>query len=88
MMVDHHPLFLLRGHNSTTNMSLGGCKKGLGISKRYPNCFQEITMHWDLDYMILEIKPCVLGFKIQDKEADWKIKVITDLISSVSSEGP
>ena len=29
----------------------------------------------------LEIKPCGLGSRIRDMEAEWRLKVITDLIS-------
>ena len=30
---------------------------------------------------LLEIKPCGLGSRIPDMEAEWRLKVITDLIS-------
>ena len=32
-------------------------------------------------YIGLEIKPCQLGSRIQDMEAEWRLKVIADLIS-------
>ena len=32
-------------------------------------------------YIILEIKPFGLGSRIRDMEAEWRLKVITDLIS-------
>ena len=32
-------------------------------------------------YQKLEIKPCGLGSRIWDMEAEWRLKVITDLIS-------
>ena len=31
-------------------------------------------------YITLEIKPCGLGSKIRDMEAEWRLRVITDLI--------
>ena len=30
---------------------------------------------------VLEIKPCGLGSRIRDMEAEWRLKVKTDLIS-------
>ena len=33
------------------------------------------------EYFILEINPCGLGFRIQDMEAEWRLRVITDKIS-------
>ena len=33
------------------------------------------------DYVSNEIKPCGLGFRIPDMEAEWRLKVITALIS-------
>ena len=32
-------------------------------------------------YLKLEIKPCGLGSRIRDMEAEWMLRVITDLIS-------
>ena len=32
-------------------------------------------------YILLEIKPCGLGSRIRDMEAEWRLKVITDLFS-------
>ena len=31
--------------------------------------------------VLLEIKPCGLGSRIRDMEAEWRLKVINDLIS-------
>ena len=36
---------------------------------------------WTYHYEVLEIKPCGLGSRIRDMEAEWRLKVITDLIS-------
>ena len=44
-------------------------------------------------YVILEIKPCGLGSKIRDMEAEWMLRVITDkflgepLVSRTGAEG-
>ena len=35
----------------------------------------------DPKYITLEMKPCGLGSRILDMEAEWRLKVITDLIS-------
>ena len=32
-------------------------------------------------YKKLEIKPCGLGSRIRDMEAEWRLKIITDFIS-------
>ena len=32
-------------------------------------------------YVVLEIKPCGLGSRIWDTEAEWRLKFLTDLIS-------
>ena len=39
------------------------------------------NLAWGLSYEILEIKPCGLGSRIRDMEAEWRLKVITDRIS-------
>ena len=37
--------------------------------------------HWPQSFSKLEIKPCGLGSRIRDVEAEWRLRVITDLIS-------
>ena len=32
-------------------------------------------------YNALEIKPCGLGSRVRDMEDEWRLRVITDLIS-------
>ena len=36
---------------------------------------------FDVNYVTLEIKPCGLGSRIWNMEAEWMLKVINDLIS-------
>ena len=38
-------------------------------------------------FVKLEIKPCGLGYRIGDMEAEWRLRVITDLILSESRTG-
>ena len=52
--------------------------------KRYSGITVETVIHGktvQITLNILEIKPCGLGSRIRDTEAEWRLKVITDLIS-------
>ena len=40
-----------------------------------------VTIKSSLIYWLLEIKPCGLGSRIQDMDVEWRLKVMTDLIS-------
>ena len=42
---------------------------------------QETHAQLSFLYITLEIKPCGHGSRIPDMEAEWRLKVITDLIS-------
>ena len=43
---------------------------------------KEESEFWAYSNMkLLEIKPCGLGSRIRDMEAEWRLKFITDLIS-------
>ena len=55
-----------------TKLKLNGCKLNL-ISLQI-----DVRYKMELRFESLEIKPCGLGSRIRDMEAEWRLRVITD----------
>ena len=51
-------------------------EQGLGIGNQFRYWYQSRNINY-----VLEIKPCGLGSRIGDMEAEWRLRVITDKTS-------
>ena len=69
-------------HQSDCHWLLGAKKVQDFPSLTY-SLFTKTILLLTRKYSYLEIKPCRLGSGIQDTEAEWRLKVITDLISLI-----